>query len=147
MVGFSNLDETQDQTSITFSTTTIGQRLNSIQQTWKSRSTLEKGLLVAVVALSFLSLGLIIGLAVSGGKGSDTGQSPSPSPDVCLTPDCTRAASRILESVDQSANPCSDFYAYACGTWKKTHAVPDESTKINTMSVLRDKTCKLRNAN
>ena len=139
MVGFSNLDETQSQTSIAFSTTTVGKRLDSIQQAWKSRSTLEKGLLVAIMALSFLSLGLIIGLSVPRGKGSDTGQSPSPSPDVCLTPDCTMAASRILESLDQSANPCSDFYAYACGTWKKTHAIPDETIKINIATLLTDK--------
>ena len=54
-----------------FSTTTVRQRLDSIKLTWNIRTTLEKGLLIAVVGLSILALGLIIGLAVARGKGND----------------------------------------------------------------------------
>ena len=54
-----------------FSTATFRQRLESTRQAWQIRSTLEKGLLIAVVALSILALGLTIGLAASGGKDND----------------------------------------------------------------------------
>jgi endothelin-converting enzyme/putative endopeptidase len=28
--------------------------------------------------------------------------------------------------VDRTADPCSDFYQYVCGTWKKTHPIPPD---------------------
>jgi putative endopeptidase len=27
-------------------------------------------------------------------------------------------------AVDRTVDPCADFYQYACGTWKRTHAIP-----------------------
>ena len=48
------------------------QRMESIRRTWQTRSTLEKGLLIAVMALALLSLGLIIGLAASASGVKDT---------------------------------------------------------------------------
>ena len=51
-----------------FSTASLRQRIEALRQTWNNRSTLEKGLLIAVVALIVLALGLIIGLAASAGK-------------------------------------------------------------------------------
>ena len=48
------------------------------------------------------------------------------------------AASRVLESMDQSVDPCEDFYTYACGTWKKTHVIPEDRTSLGVFGVLRD---------
>ena len=59
--------------------------------------------------------------------------------DVCLSAACTKAASRVLESMDQSVDPCSDFYTYACGAWQKTHVIPEDSTSISVFSVLQEK--------
>ena len=34
-----------------------------------------------------------------------------------------------LKAIDQSADPCQDFYQYACGGWMKSHPIPaDESS-------------------
>ena len=48
------------------------------------------------------------------------------------------AASRVLESMDRSVNPCEDFYTYACGNWKKTHVIPEDRSSLNVFGVLRD---------
>ena len=57
---------------------------------------------------------------------------------VCLTEECALAASRVLEGIDQSVNPCDDFYMYACGNWKKTHVIPEDKSSLSVFGVLRD---------
>lgn len=53
-------------------------------------------------------------------------------------PDCTlsisaatdtspgwKAAAKILtESMNETANPCVDFFEFACGQWNKKHPIP-----------------------
>ena len=36
---------------------------------------------------------------------------------LCLTPGCVKAAAQIIENMDTSADPCTDFYQFACGGW------------------------------
>ena len=39
------------------------------------------------------------------------------SENVCLSEDCILAASTVLSSLDRTADPCEDFYQFACGGW------------------------------
>ena len=39
---------------------------------------------------------------------------PKP-PKICNTPGCVRAAYTLIQNMDSSADPCEDFYQYACG--------------------------------
>ena len=32
--------------------------------------------------------------------------------DICLTPGCVHAASKILEKIDEQVEPCDDFYKF-----------------------------------
>jgi len=35
----------------------------------------------------------------------------------CLTPSCVRVANQLLNKINSSAKPCTDFWQYACGGW------------------------------
>lgn len=59
--------------------------------------------------------------------------------NVCLTPGCIHAASRALENIDDSVEPCDDFYNYACGNFIKKTLIPDEKVSVNTFSIIGDK--------
>lgn len=59
--------------------------------------------------------------------------------DICLTPGCVHAASKMLEQLDQTAEPCDDFYEFSCGTYLQDTMIPDDKVSVNAFSVISDK--------
>uniref|UniRef100_A0A8P4K2J4 Neprilysin n=1 Tax=Dicentrarchus labrax TaxID=13489 RepID=A0A8P4K2J4_DICLA len=49
-----------------------------------------------------------------------------------------RAASRLIENMDASVDPCDNFYQYACGGWLKKNIIPETSSRYSTFDILRD---------
>ena len=43
----------------------------------------------------------------------------------CLTEKCIHTASYMLSSMNQNANPCENFYEFACGRWVLSNPIPD----------------------
>ncbi|NXX62665.1 NEP protein, partial [Scopus umbretta] len=56
---------------------------------------------------------------------------------LCLDLSCITAA-RILENMDTTAEPCNDFYQYACGGWLKRNVIPETSSRYSNFDILRD---------
>eukprot|EP00833_Pecoramyces_ruminatium_P003323 jgi/Orpsp1_1/1177355/evm.model.c7180000061131.1 len=44
----------------------------------------------------------------------------------CLTQECFDASKRIITSMDITADPCEDFYQYACGGWMNENEIDDD---------------------
>ncbi|KFQ61163.1 Neprilysin [Pelecanus crispus] len=88
-------------------------------------SRLEIGLAVVVVLLAIVAITMIVLYATY-----DDG--------VCKTSDCIQSAARILENMDTTAEPCNDFYQYACGGWLKRNVIPETSSRYSNFDILRD---------
>uniref|UniRef100_A0A8B9TJV5 Neprilysin n=1 Tax=Anas platyrhynchos TaxID=8839 RepID=A0A8B9TJV5_ANAPL len=88
-------------------------------------SGLEIGLTVVVILLAIVAITMIVLYATY-----DDG--------ICKTSDCIKSAARIIENMDTTAEPCNDFYQYACGGWLKKNVIPETSSRYSNFDILRD---------
>ena len=70
----------------------------------------------------YIGLILILPLiAVSALKLDDppAGEEGENESEICNTPECVVAAHSLIQNMDLNADPCEDFYQYACGNFEK----------------------------
>uniref|UniRef100_A0A7N8XP03 Neprilysin n=1 Tax=Mastacembelus armatus TaxID=205130 RepID=A0A7N8XP03_9TELE len=59
-------------------------------------------------------------------------------PSRCCIVSSVHTASRLIESMDATIDPCEDFFQFACGGWLKKHVIPETSSVYTTFDILRD---------
>uniref|UniRef100_A0A2C9JGN5 Endothelin-converting enzyme 1 n=1 Tax=Biomphalaria glabrata TaxID=6526 RepID=A0A2C9JGN5_BIOGL len=57
---------------------------------------------------------------------------------VCTTKSCVSTAAQIMAGMDFTADPCNDFFQYACGQWNRKHVIPEEKATYNQFDKLHD---------
>ncbi|CAG9820348.1 unnamed protein product [Phaedon cochleariae] len=85
---------------------------------------LEKVLIISVAILCIVVVVLFIGFLATHDD------------DVCTHPECVRAAVHILDTVDPLANPCEDFYRFACGTFLQNAFTTGRPSLLHELSEL-----------
>ncbi|XP_026143562.1 neprilysin isoform X1 [Carassius auratus] len=100
---------------------------NNSQEKKPRCTSLEIGLLTIVSLLFIIIVALIVLFITHSGKDG-----------VCITADCTQSASRLIENMDPTVDPCDNFYQYACGGWLKKNIIPETSSRYSTFDILRD---------
>ncbi|KAK9502137.1 hypothetical protein O3M35_012728 [Rhynocoris fuscipes] len=92
-------------------------------------------LLGFIIVVSILVVGLVVlGILLTQQNCAEERNSPG----ICLTEQCVRTAASLLSAMDQSVDPCVDFFQYACGTWNKMHLIPEDRSSISVFEVLSD---------
>uniref|UniRef100_A0A2P2HZF3 Neprilysin-like n=2 Tax=Hirondellea gigas TaxID=1518452 RepID=A0A2P2HZF3_9CRUS len=110
---------------------------------WRSRSRLEKALMLLCTLVLFVVVALCLGLAavISGypsrnqftGSGGQAGGK-----DICLTRGCVTSASKLISNMDETVDPCEDFFEYACGGFLKAKVIPDEKSSVSQFTEVSD---------
>lgn len=53
---------------------------------------------------------------------------------LCLSEACVTVASQMVEAMDRGADPCHDFYQFACGGWMRKNPLPDGRSRWSTFN-------------
>ncbi|XP_074115378.1 neprilysin-2-like isoform X2 [Cotesia typhae] len=61
------------------------------------------------------------------------------SENICRTLECNQTASRVLNYMDATINPCDNFYKFACGNFIKNTNIYDDKNEVSAITVLKDK--------
>ena len=79
--------------------------------------------MAALLLVSVVVLASVLGVTIK--KNKVTAQAKTEAnQNVCLTSACIQASAQIGAAINQSADPCDDFYKFSCGSWLNDNIVP-----------------------
>ena len=80
-----------------------------------SASSIVGGIIASVVVFIVVVV-VAVPVAVIYGKNDSTA--------MCLSAECIKLSASVRAALDQTVDPCTDFYNFSCGNWIKNTAIP-----------------------
>ncbi|XP_076315307.1 neprilysin-1-like isoform X4 [Tachypleus tridentatus] len=120
---------------IKFTTEELSRRYSNKCLWWSRRTGFERTLVVISIFLFVACMVLVLVNILIEVKIRNQAKT---APKICNTEECIHAASRILERIDPTSDPCNDFYQFACGSYAEKHTVPDDYFIRSLMQTMQD---------
>lgn len=131
----------------TGSTQTLGVKsLGSSASLAKNGRRVRSGLIFICVLLLLVCIGLAAYLIVTAVKqdgstetdGKTCQKTKANQQNYCSSSSCLEVAGAIMQNLNESVDPCKDFFQYSCGTWIKDNPIPSSENRFSTFSQLFD---------
>lgn len=129
----------------TGSTQTLGVKsLGSTASLAKNGRRVRSGLIFICVLLLLVCIALAAYLIVTAVKqdgstetdGKTCKKTKTNQQNHCSSSSCLEVAGAIKQNLNESVDPCNDFFQYSCGTWIKDNPIPSSENRFSTFAQL-----------
>ncbi|TRY79621.1 hypothetical protein TCAL_09039 [Tigriopus californicus] len=113
-------------------------RKSFCQRIMAKKMALSCGGILVVVGISFATFLASTTGSPTLGMDMKIGSKGKQAEETCTTEACVVAAADIIKSLDETADPCEDFFQFSCGGWVASNVIPDSKSKWGKFYELRE---------
>lgn len=95
-------------------------------------------LLIQGIIITVLIIIIIILAAFLGGRYSMLSWGHAGGDATCTTADCLHLAGFLVDNMDTTVDPCSDFHRFSCGGYASRHSIAPDEKEVTMIQMMED---------